>query len=159
MHVFLLEHKEKQMFWKHLKMSLISLALVVGMTACGGSSDTPGTGSYALTIYGESFVEEEIPAGETDGWTITFETFEVVVADISATNDDGESIEWTEQKTFSLAESSNGQGHEVATLDAPAGRYESLDYHITPGGDDWSVHVVGEATKEGETAALRDARR
>ncbi len=90
-----------------------SLTLAAG---CGG-----GSGTWEVRVYGESFIEDGIPADETvDGWSITFDTFEVRVLDVV--------------------------GQLVGSTDAAQGTVESVDWRIAPDGDDdCGVKVVGSA--------------
>ncbi|MFW6057410.1 MAG: hypothetical protein ACOC9W_01000, partial [Persicimonas sp.] len=51
-------------------------------------------------------------------------------------------------------EDSAGEGHLVAEVVAPAGRYESLDYRIAPDDDQPALLVEGTATKDDETKSF-----
>lgn len=135
-------------------LHIITIALLT--TAIAGCSDadeeTPGEGAYTMTAYGEAFVEDKIPAEETDGWEIEFSRLEVNIAELSARNDDGESVEVDEVFTVDLTEDSGGEGHVLTTIeDAPAGRYNDLTYRIAPANGQPAIRVAGTATKDSTT--------
>ncbi len=116
-----------------------SLTLAAG---CGG-----GSGTWEVRVYGESFIEDGIPADETvDGWSITFDTFEVRVLDVVGTGSDGAELTAGSEATYDLSEASDGDGQLVGSTDAAQGTVESVDWRIAPDGDDdCGVKVVGSA--------------
>jgi hypothetical protein len=136
------------------------LALPLAMTACGEETKEEAK-THRLTVYGEAYIEDRIPAGDTDGWTVDFEAFLVAVGDVKAGDTDVGG-----QRVFDLARSSGGTGHLFA--DAADGPFDTLEYRVAPaagasagnataaqvermnqGGH--SVWVSGTATKGGET--------
>jgi hypothetical protein len=138
-----------------MKRISIITALAICSTGFGCSDtneETPGEGSYTLTAYGEAFVEDKIPAEETDGWEIDFTSLEITISDLSARNDDGESVDANEVFTVELTEDSGGEGHSLTTIeDAPAGRYDDLTYRIAPADGNPAIRVEGTATKDSTT--------
>lgn len=146
---------------------LFALAPFALLAAC--ESDEAGTGRIDVTIYGEAFIEEGIPAGMAgcdgcveDGWAVTFDRFLVSVArvEVAGVADDTARI-------FDLTRPSGGAGHPVVSLDVPATHHHALSYTLAPaptavagnvdaadvalmvdGG--WSVHVEGRAERGGE---------
>jgi hypothetical protein len=134
-----------------LTTTLIAAALLTVAAGCSDDGGTPGEGSYTISAYGEDFVEDKIPADETDGWEIVFSTFEVTITDISAENDDAESVTVDGVHTLDLTEDSAGEGHIIAELAAPAGVYDSLNYRIAPADGQSALRVAGTATKDGIT--------
>lgn len=113
----------------------------VACVACDDEDDSgAGAGTVQVTAYGESFIEDGIPASEMgDGWAVTFETFEVDLANITVAGTDlgGGTVE--------LATGSDGAGHPVASAAVAAGGYTGPAYDVT------GVSVKGSATKDGET--------
>jgi hypothetical protein len=58
-----------------------SLALLSG---CGSDDEAAGSGNVSFNVWGEEYIEQEIPAGDVeDGWTITFDKFLIVIGDVS----------------------------------------------------------------------------
>ena len=73
-------------------MMLVGLAL--GLAAC--ADDSSGAGRLELTLWGEAFIEEEIPAasgaeseGFVDGWSLRFSRFLVAVGEVRVEDHDG----------------------------------------------------------------------
>jgi hypothetical protein len=125
-----------------------SLALVLTTFASAGCDTAEGEGTLRVSIYGESFIEDEIPADVfVDGWRVELTRFLVAVDDVDA---DGEPV--AGQHVFDLSQSSGGDGHDLATLAIPAGTVETLSYRIAPTGAD---AVLGNAT-EADLATMRD---
>ena len=120
-------------------------------TAC---DDSPaGEGRLAVTIYGEDYVEDRIPAADTiDGWEITFDTFLVAVDGIAA---DG--LELPGAFVFDLRPASAGQGHPIGAIDVGAGEVETLDFTVGPA----SAEATGNASADAiaTMAAAGDAMR
>ena len=108
-----------------LKLSITLCTLL--LSSCG---DDEGVGTYEIRIYGEEFIEDEIPAEETDGWTITFSKFLVVVSDISASGAQTHSVSGAQ--VFDLTLSSDGQGHLIEMFTSATGAISSFEYQIAP---------------------------
>ncbi len=116
---------------------LLSASLVAGCDA----DDEDGEGTLRVTIYGEPFIEEGIPAEEmVDGWAVTFSSFEVSVVDVVA---DGTAVEGSAD--WELAMNTAGEGQVFGEAEVSAGTVEHLDYRIT------GLHVVGSGQKDGQT--------
>lgn len=145
--------------------SLLGSLLFLG--ACDG--EPAGDGTLRVTIYGEEFIEEGIPADAfVDGWAVVFDRFIIAVDDIDA---DGEPLPG--QHVFDLVQASGGAGHDVGSLMLPAGTVEELSYRIAPAGSDavaatatdtdvadmqaggFSLIVEGTATRGEESIALQ----
>src|SRR5690606_22740872 len=59
---------------KHAISGCLSLALV----GCAS-----GSGEVAVTVWGEAFIEEEIPAAEVvDGWRLQYDRFLIVIGEV-----------------------------------------------------------------------------
>jgi hypothetical protein len=147
---------------KRAKTIMVTFAAVGAMSAC--EPPDAAQASLRVSIYGEEFIEDKIPAAEVvDGWEIEFSTFLVSVRGIAA---DGEPVAGAH--LFDLTVPSGGEGHEVAEILVPSGLTEHLDYEIAPadsfdGGNapaaqrsmmassGYSMYVEGTAAREGET--------
>ncbi len=117
------------------------LSLTLSSYACLACSSSDEEGTVAVTAYGESFIEDGIPASEmSDGWAIEFEHFEVTIEDVAVA---GESL--TDIDAVDLTENSSGDGHEIGTLLVPAGDHTNSSFAIT------RVDVEGQASKDDET--------
>lgn len=122
---------------KSLKTSLWALSLAA--TALGGCSDDAGT--ISVRAYGESFIEDGIPADDMDdGWAIEFSRFDVTLSDILVGG-----VALADPDPVGVHESSDGEGHEVGTVSVDAGEHASPSYSIT------RVEVEGSAELDGVT--------
>lgn len=106
-----------------LRPATLVIALTA-ITACDDAEDAP-TQAHALTVYGEDFVEDHIPAEESDGWRIEFSRLVVVVQAVQA-GDDGLPGTYAVE----LTADSGGVGHAIGVL--ANGPYARLDYRIAP---------------------------
>lgn len=116
--------------------SIAALAIV----GCGSEGDEPrGKGTVSIRAYGETFIEEGIPAENMhDGWTVSFDRFDVTLRDIVV---GGVSLE--DPQTLDLSSSSEGEGHEVGTLTVDEGPLGEPSFTIA------RLEVDGAAEKEG----------
>lgn len=124
------------------KLSLLLLGLAsAALTGCGDSTDDAGTGAISVRAYGESFIEEGIPADEVgDGWAISFSRFDVTLRDILV---GGVALSYPDP--VAIHESSAGEGHEVGTVSVDVGRHGSPSFSIA------QVDVEGSAERDGAT--------
>lgn len=135
---------------------LLSLASVLTLAAACGD---PEPGSIAVTVYGEEFIEEGIPADVTvDGWRIDFELFLVSIGG-AATQAGHDTPELTVPgyQIFDLAQASGGGGYTLATLEAPAGTYDHFGYVIRPeaAATAGNAHEVDVAAMKAAGSSLR----
>ena len=151
-----------------MRTRLASLALATLAAACGDDGAAPGT--LSVTIYGEEFIEEGIPAETfTDGWAVDFERFLISVGEVTAAvGEDDPSIDAAGYQIFDLAQGSDGEGFLVASGDVPGGGYDHVAYRVgadedaeagnaspddvilmTGGG--YALYVEGTATRDDET--------
>lgn len=108
------------------------IPLVFTLGACGGEE-----GRLTLTTYGEEFIEQGIPAqagaddeGLVDGYTVTFERFLVVFAEVRIADRDGRvAADSPEARVFDLAVPGP---HPVHELDLPAGRWADVGVTVAP---------------------------
>lgn len=151
------------MFRTHT-IAIASLCCSLG--AC--SSDEAGT--ITSTVYGEEFIEDGIPADVfSDGWSVAFDRFLVSIGSVAAAaGEGGEEVGEPGYFVVDLAQSSAGEGYELATYPAPGGTYDHYGYRIAPAADavpvnaaaadatamgaaGYSIWVRGSATKGAET--------
>ena len=135
--------------------------------ASGCDSAEEGEGTLRVSIYGEEFIEDRVPAADVvDGWEIVFSRFLVAVHDVRA---DGNELPGT--WVHDLRSPSGGDGHDVGALMMPAGTVEHLDYRVGPADSaaagnaaaadvtamadaGFSVWVEGTATRGSETVTF-----
>ena len=117
---------------------LVLLALLLSACSKGGE------GTIALTIYGESFIEDGIPASAVgDGWGLKFSRFDVSIEDVIIA---GENV--SVPASVDLLQPSFGKGQELASVLLPAGEYAQTSFVIA------RVEVAGTATKGTETKSF-----
>lgn len=104
---------------------LILLTAVSALSACDDAAEDAPAQAHALTVYGEDFVEDHIPAEESDGWRIEFSRLVVILQDVQA----GETG-LTGASAVELTADSGGVGHAIGVLND--GPYARLDYRIAP---------------------------
>lgn len=119
---------------KTFRSTLALLAIPCLNLAC---SSTDGEGTVTVTAYGESFIEEGIPASEmSDGWKIDFERFDVTIEDVKLGGEELSDIE-----SVDLSKGSSGEGHELGILLVSEGDHTDSSFSIT------HVDVEGQAMK------------
>lgn len=111
-------------------------SLLVLLLACGGS----GEGVLTVSVYGEAFIEEGIPASETDGWSVTFERFAVVLRDVKVGD-----REVVVTYPIDLTKPSDGAGYTMGSGPVPSGEYTDASFTIA------RIELEGAATKGEET--------
>ena len=117
----------------HFLLLLVGLAL-----AC---NDDAGTGTIAITVYGEAFIEEGIPADAVaDGWRLDFERFEVTLSGIALGG-----VTLAGPVTVDISSATKELGQELVRGAAPAGDHSGGGYTVD------TVKVVGKATRGAET--------
>ncbi|MGK0361598.1 MAG: hypothetical protein ACI9U2_003916 [Bradymonadia bacterium] len=105
------------------------LTALIAFAACDDATDDATedapSRAHELTVYGEDFVEDHIPADESDGWRIEFARLVVIVQAVQA-GDDGLPGTYAVE----LTADSGGVGHAIGVL--ANGPYARLDYRIAP---------------------------
>lgn len=121
---------------------------VAAFAACA-----PGEGALEVKIWGEAFIEAQIPADVfVDGWTLTYESFLVSVGEVRlAGQGAGVGAEDAQFRIFDLARPSGGAGFRVTEATVPAGAYDDLGYAIAPSAD----AVAGDAS-DADVQRMRD---
>lgn len=111
-----------------------ALVLAV-LAACG---DGGGEGTVSVQAYGESFIEDGIPAGDmSDGWAVRFERFEVEIHDVLL---GGETV--AGPLRVDLA---SGQGpQEIARRVVPSGDHTGSGFTLS------RIEIVGTASRDAE---------
>jgi hypothetical protein len=115
---------------------LSSMVLGMLLLACGD-----GEGRIRVTAYGESFIENGIPADAmNDGWAVAFDRFSVALADVKVAT---VAIEVPGEIDLSLA--SEGRGHELGSADVNDGSYGDAGFTLE------RLELAGAATRGAET--------
>lgn len=121
-------------------------------------------GSYELRVFGEAYVEQGIPSDKVrDGWEIEFTEFVVSIGDVAVSGDERVGVDgWY---VFDLTRPSEGIGHLLGDVEAPAGDYTVVRYRFDVPGDvvggnasqkqidhltarKTALHVVGRASQD-----------
>lgn len=119
-----------------MKIRFLVLLLCACMAGCAA-----GEGEVEVRAWGESFIEDGIPADElADGWAIEFARFEVELRDVSV---GGASL--GDPDPIDLAEASEGRGQLIGRAPVPAGEYDDAAFTLA------SATVEGSAQKDGVT--------
>ena len=150
----------------------MTLAALISVTALGACGHGHEGGTIQLTVFGESFIEDGIPAAQvSDGWDITFDTFLVSIGDakIGQGHMNTEIVfESPSFAVFDLAQGSGGNGFAIVSTEVDGGHYDHYQYRIAPdasavagnaaqadmdglkaGG--FAVQVKGSATRDNDT--------
>lgn len=107
----------------------------------GACSSSEGEGTVTITAYGESFIEDGIPADEMDdGWSVSFSRFDVSIEDVTV---GGASIEVDD--AVDVSRSSDGAGHVIGSSIVREGDHTGPGFSIT------RVEVEGSAIKDDVT--------
>lgn len=131
-------------------LGAVALAAGLALTAGCDGADEDGEGTLRVTVYGEEFVEDRIPADEVvDGWEVAFDRFMVSVSDVAA---DGEPLGGT--YVFDLRQGTDGAGHALGSMLAPAGTVEHLDYRVGPAALEAEGNVADEDVRSMAQAGL-----
>lgn len=111
---------------------------LLGLFAALAACESTGEGTLVVTAYGESFIEDGIPASEVgDGWAIAFERFHVTFGAVTF----GDLVA-APSGAVDLAVPSGGEGHPIGAVEVLAGDHAEPSYTIV------GVEVVGVATKD-----------
>ena len=118
------------------KIAQLAFLGLTGLAACSsstGSSDADGQGTVAFTTFGEDYIIQEIPAADVeDGFTVKYDKFLVVLADITV--QDGATgpiaAKMTEQKIFDMHTA--GERPVITFPNIPGKPYTHVSYRIGP---------------------------
>lgn len=120
-----------------MRRDFIGLVLVAPLlVACG-----EGEGTVRVTAYGESFIEDGIPAADVnDGWAVNFDRFEVFIRDVQVA---GAAV--SVPSSVDVSEASGGAGHELGSAPVSEGSYGDASFVIE------RIEVEGSGTLGAET--------
>jgi len=145
-----------------LRLCLGSLAGLLG--ACG--SNARGEGSIEVTVWGESYIEDGIPADVfEDGWSVKYDKFLIALGDVSVDKDGEHGKSLDEIALFDLTDAGP---HEFGRIDGLAeGSWDEFGFSSVVAdadtershsasagdlelmvGDGYNVYVAGTASKE-----------
>lgn len=148
-----------------MKKLLGLLGILVAFTACG-EDESDNRSNLEVRVYGEDYVEDKIPAEDTDGWEIEFTEFLIVISDVNG-EAGGTAFSDSNSYVVDLKASSGGVGHVLGSIEAQSGVVDFLNYSVSPATDaslavgaeseevefmaenGYSVWVMGQATKQG----------
>jgi hypothetical protein len=146
-----------------------ALGLCAAMTGCGDG----GTGAVEVTTWGEQYIEDAIPASElADGWTVTFDAFLIVLADVTIADREGtiaasmDGSKLFDHKTKGVKPVVRFEGLEAKAWDRVSFRTRPADGATELEGateadkelllsEGAAVHVEGRATKGDVTKTFR----
>ncbi|MFO0744894.1 MAG: hypothetical protein U1F43_04350 [Myxococcota bacterium] len=119
--------------------ALVLLVTTLGLAGAAASGaacgdDPLADGTLQVTVYGEDYIEDRIPAADVaDGWSIDFQRFLVAVSDVSVgKTGKTAALVAVEPRVFDLTKPSNGQGHLLGSADVKGGVYDHASYSIAP---------------------------
>ncbi|MBX3193067.1 MAG: hypothetical protein KF819_39145 [Labilithrix sp.] len=122
----------------------------------GGSSGTSGTpadgaGTVAFTVYGEDYIEKEIPAEDVeDGYTIKFTRFLIAVHEVSVAEEGREpAAKMSESKIFDMHKP--GDRPVITFKDLPGKPYTHVSFRIGP---PTAASVPSEGATEADKALM-----
>lgn len=147
------------------------LAACTALAGCGSDDDGIGgdaTGTATFSVWGEEFIEDEIPAEEVeDGWRVEFDKFLIVLGHVNVA--DGSKGQGAHLHGTTLYDLKQGRG-QVGSAELASGRWDEVSYMVAPADaetklgngasqDDltalvdggYSIWVEGTATKAGAT--------
>lgn len=113
-----------------MRSRVVLAALLVTLGSCGGGG---GTGTLAVEVWGEEYIEQGIPANVfADGWSVTFTRFLVTIGDVSLARGDGApDVTDATQRVYDLTRAGP---FPLLIREAPAGAYDHTGYAIAPAG-------------------------
>lgn len=116
------------------------MTCLIGLAGLGACAEDAGQGAVAITVFGETFIEEGIPEDAVaDGWRIDFDRFEVTLSSVSL---GGVSLEGP--VTVDLSGATQERGQELVRGGAPAGDHVGGGYTVD------KVSFDGKATRGSE---------
>jgi hypothetical protein len=150
--------------------SALLISQLALLSGCSSEDRAAGSGNASFNVWGEDYIEQEIPSGEVeDDWTIRFSKFLIVIGDVAvADRNAGSAGQISGTQLFNLV--SRGP-HDVGALTGLQARtWDKLGYsvpafqpsstvHSSASSDDaslmrsggYSVYVAGTATKDSAT--------
>ena len=120
---------------RELKWMLSAVLCLSTFVACDDEDDADvGEGTLAVTLWGEEFIEEGIPADElADGYAVTYTKFLIALSNISAAEEDEDpALTASAMKIWDMTKSGP---FDVTSETVPAGAYTHTAYRISPAAD------------------------
>ncbi len=114
-------------------LGAIGVTLFIGV-ACDDGEQVEGEGTLAMTLWGETYIEQGLPGDIfADGYSVTYTKFLIALSDISAA-EEGTSPALTapEMKIWDVTKSGPVT---IVTKTVPAGDYTHTAYRISPAGE------------------------
>ena len=119
---------------RELKWMLLAMLLVSVFACDDETEENEGEGTLTVTLWGEDFIEEGIPAEElADSYAVTYTKFLIALSNISAAKGDAApALTASDMKIWDVSKS----GPFTVTSDTvPAGGYTHTAYRISPATD------------------------
>ncbi|PRQ06703.1 hypothetical protein ENSA7_35790 [Enhygromyxa salina] len=112
-------------------------------------------GTHELAIEGNEAITQSIDASATDGWTITFTSFVVVVHDPGLIERTDNEPTWVRENGVTVWELVSGLAEgEALSRQIRATSYDGADFRIAPASASGYDAVIGNATTEQVEAAV-----
>ena len=127
------------------------LASAVALLALGCTSSSEGVGTARFTTWGEAYIEQEIPSADVeDGWTIRYDRFLVVIADVSVGSKGAAPVaKMARGKLFDMH--APGEKAVVELTGLPAKAHDHVSYVIAPA---TAETVVADGATEADKQAM-----
>lgn len=139
------------------RVSSCSLVLAVGLAGVLGSLGCSDLGTHELAIEGSEAITQSIDTSSTDGWTITFTSFAVVVHDPGLIERTDNEPTWVRAQGVTIWELVSGLDEgDALSRQIRATNYDGADFRIAPVGDSGYEAESGNATSELVKAAVDD---
>lgn len=118
---------------------LLQTALATSLVACAG-----GDGDLKVTIYGEEFIEEGIPAADVgDGWAIFFDQFAVTVTGIEVGG-----VAIADPAPLDISVATQGAGQVLGTASTDSGEHAEAKFTLG------HIQLKGRGGKDGVTKSF-----
>lgn len=127
------------------------LAAAVALLAFGCASASDGVGTARFTTWGEAYIEREIPSADVeDGWTVRYDRFLVVIADVSVGSKGAAPIaRMARGKLFDMH--APGEKAVVELTGLPAKAHDHVSYAIAPA---TAETVIADGATEADKQAM-----
>jgi hypothetical protein len=119
----------------------IALALAgLALCACGADDEEAGRGDVSFNVWGEEFIEAEIPAGEVqDGWTVKFTKFLITIGNVTiADSNAGNAGSLVGTRVLDLVTPGPHDIGALSNLEARA--WDKVGYGVSPANAQTTLH-------------------
>lgn len=126
------------------KFQPLSLAMLLAPLSLSSGCDDD-SGEVTVTVWGESVIEDKLPASEVaDGWEVKFQSFEVELSNVMIAGQPlGLSKPLIAVTTPSTSEVKGERGQEIGRMMVPEGDYNHAAFTVV------KTSLSGTATKDG----------